>query len=98
MDNNENKAPEVSSGMNNLVLGKNTTYDNEYAPSRLQRIERQLGRSHIERLQKFVGYDIWRLYEMTYLNLNGLPKVCMGIMTVPADSKYIVESKSLKLY
>lgn len=35
---------------------------------------------------------------MTYLNLNGLPKVCMGIMTVPADSKYIVESKSLKLY
>lgn len=36
MDNNENKAPEVSSGMNNLVLGKNTTYDNEYAPSRLQ--------------------------------------------------------------
>lgn len=98
MDNNENKAPEVSSGMNDLVLGKNTTYDNEYAPSRLQRIERQLGRSHIERLQKFVGYDIWRLYEMTYLNLNGLPKVCMGIMTVPADSKYIVESKSLKLY
>lgn len=98
MDNNENKAPDVSSGMNNLVLGKNTTYDNEYAPSQLQRIERQLGRSHIERLQKFVGYDIWRLYEMTYLNLNGLPKVCMGIMTVPADSKYIVESKSLKLY
>ena len=29
MDNNENKAPEVSSGMNDLVLGKNTTYDNE---------------------------------------------------------------------
>ncbi len=31
MDNNENKAPEVSSGMNNLVLGKNTTYDNKQA-------------------------------------------------------------------
>ena len=38
MDNNENKAPEVSSGMNDLVLGKNTTYDNEYARSRRQRI------------------------------------------------------------
>lgn len=98
MDNNKNKSTEVSSGMSNLVLGKNTVYDNEYAPSRLQRIERQLGRSHIERLQKFVGYDLWRLYEMTYLNLNGLPKVCMGIMRVPSDSKYIVESKSLKLY
>ncbi len=89
---------DISSGMDNLVLGKNTVYDNEYAPSRLQRIERQLGRSQIDRLQKFFGYDIWRLYEMTYLNLNGLPKVCMGIMKVPADSRYIVESKSLKLY
>lgn len=89
---------EKSSGMDNLVLGKSTVYDNEYAPSRLQRIERKLGRSHIERLQKFYGYDLWRLYEMTYLNLNGLPKVCMGIMKVPADSRYIVESKSLKLY
>ena len=59
---------DISSGMDNLVLGKNTVYDNEYAPSRLQRIERQLGRSQIDRLQKFFGYDIWRLYEMTYLN------------------------------
>lgn len=81
-----------------LVLGKNTTYDNEYAPSRLHRIERALGRSAIKHLKNFNGADIWRLYEMTYLNLNGLPKVCMGIMKVPASSKYIVESKSLKLY
>jgi 7-cyano-7-deazaguanine reductase len=81
-----------------LVLGKNTTYDNEYAPSRLHRIERSLGRSAIKHLKSFYGMDIWRLYEMTYLNLNGLPKVCMGIMKVPATSKYIVESKSLKLY
>ena len=81
-----------------LVLGKNTTYDNEYAPSRLHRIERALGRSAIKHLKTFFGMDIWRLYEMTYLNLNGLPKVCMGIMKVPASSRYIVESKSLKLY
>lgn len=81
-----------------LVLGKNTTYDNEYAPSRLHRIERALGRSAIKHLKSFYGMDVWRLYEMTYLNLNGLPKVCMGIMKVPASSRYIVESKSLKLY
>ena len=81
-----------------LVLGKNTTYDNEYAPSRLHRIERALGRSAIKHLKSFNGMDIWRLYEMTYLNLNGLPEVCMGIMKVPASSRYIVESKSLKLY
>ncbi len=81
-----------------LVLGKNTTYDNEYAPSRLHRIERSLGRSAIKHLKEFNGVDIWRLYEMTYLDLKGLPKVCMGIMYVPSTSKYIVESKSLKLY
>ena len=82
----------------NLVLGKNTTYDNEYAPSRLTKIERSLGRSQISNLKKFYGYDIWHLYELTYLNLNGLPCVCMGTLQIPADSKYIVESKSLKLY
>ncbi|MGN0914731.1 MAG: NADPH-dependent 7-cyano-7-deazaguanine reductase QueF [Succinivibrio sp.] len=81
-----------------LVLGRNTSYDNEYAPSRLQRIERSLARSGIPNLKKFSGVDIWRLYEMTCLDLNGLPMVFMGIMKVPADSRYIVESKSLKLY
>ena len=81
-----------------LVLGKNTTYDNEYAPSRLHRIERERGRSQIKHLKAFYGLDLWRLYELTYLDLNGLPKVCMGTMEVPASSSYIVESKSLKLY
>ena len=82
----------------NLVLGKSTSYDNEYAPSRLQRIERSLGRSQIKDLTTFFGYDIWHLYEMTYLNLQGLPCVAMAVLKIPADSKYIVESKSLKLY
>ncbi len=82
----------------NLVLGKNTTYDNEYAPSRLQRIQRSLGRASIKNIASFTGYDVWRLYEMTYLGVNGLPKVCMGVMYVPSSSEYIVESKSLKLY
>ena len=82
----------------NLVLGKSTSYQEEYSPSLLQRIERQLGRSAIKNLKSFEGFDVWHLYELTYLNLNGLPCVCMGCMIVPAKSKYIVESKSLKLY
>lgn len=84
--------------LDNLILGKNTTYNNEYSPSILQRIERSLGRASIDRLADFYGYDIWKLYEITYLNLQGIPQVCMGIMKVPSSSKYIVESKSLKLY
>ncbi len=81
-----------------LVLGKKTAYANEYAPYLLQRIPRELGRSRLKHLKPFYGMDLWRLYEMTYLGPNGLPRVCMGIMKVPASSDYIVESKSLKLY
>lgn len=81
-----------------LVLGKSTTYTDEYSSAPLQRIERRLGREQIKNLQKFKGVDIWHLYEMTYLNLQGMPCVCMGIMKVPSHSEYIVESKSLKLY
>ena len=81
-----------------LVLGKSTVYSDEYSSALLQRIERRLGREQIKHLQKFKGVDIWHLYEMTYLNLQGMPCVCMGIMKVPSHSDYIVESKSLKLY
>ncbi|MGN1281685.1 MAG: NADPH-dependent 7-cyano-7-deazaguanine reductase QueF [Succinivibrio sp.] len=84
--------------LDNLILGKSTTYDSEYSPSVLQRIERSLGRASIDRLATFYGYDIWKLYEITYLNLLGIPQVCMGIMKVPSSSTFIVESKSLKLY
>lgn len=84
--------------MTNLVLGKSTTYDCEYAPSRLQRIKRELGRSQIKNYTESEGYDLWRLYEITYLDLNSLPKVCVGKIIVPKNSEYIVESKSLKLY
>ena len=81
-----------------FVLGQQTDYAYEYAPSRLYRIERALGRSKIKRLCEFTGFDLWRMYEITYLDARGLPKVCMGTMKVPASSTYIVESKSFKLY
>jgi 7-cyano-7-deazaguanine reductase len=44
------------------------------------------------------GYDLWRSYEVSWLNPKGKPEI--GIMEIiyPVQSECIVESKSLKLY
>lgn len=81
-----------------LSLGANsTTYFDEYNPSVLRPIERSLGRAVLKR-KSFNGFDLWHLYEITFLNKLGIPKVCCGTIKIDAKSQYIVESKSLKLY
>lgn len=80
-----------------LVLGKSTKYMDEYAPSVLCPIPRKQGRETLSVLS-FYGYDLWRMYEITCLNRQGIPQIYMGTLKVPADSSCIVESKSLKLY
>lgn len=79
------------------VLGKTTRYMEEYCPSILCPIERSLGRDTLS-LPAFEGYDLWRLYEVSFLNRQGIPQVLMATIKVPSNSTYIVESKSLKLY
>lgn len=78
-------------------LGKSTTYFEEYNPSILFPIARSLSRSALKHTN-FEGYDLWRVYELTYLNAQGLPQAAMVTIKVPCTSLYIVESKSLKLY
>lgn len=80
-----------------LLLGKSTTYFEEYNPSVLFPIARNQGHSSLS-LPPFTGYDLWRVYELTYLNAQGLPQNKMATIRVPCTSPYIVESKSLKLY
>ncbi|NBP04037.1 MAG: NADPH-dependent 7-cyano-7-deazaguanine reductase QueF, partial [Proteobacteria bacterium] len=46
----------------------------------------------------FYGIDVWNAYETSGLLQNGLPFTGVLKVLVPADSKYIVESKSFKLY
>lgn len=48
--------------------------------------------------ERFVGYEVWHAYEMSFLKRNGMP--CTGVLKLnyPASSKSMVESKSLKLY
>ena len=80
-----------------LLLGKHTAYLEEYDPTILQPIARSLGRKNLT-CDTSRGFDLWRLYEVTYLNRQGIPQVALGSIKVPADSPFIVESKSLKLY
>ena len=80
-----------------LLLGKSTNYLEEYTPSVLFPIARNQGRSSLA-LPPFTGYDLWRIYELTFLLPNGLPQAYMATLRVPCNSPYIVESKSLKLY
>lgn len=81
----------------NTMLGKSTEYIDTYSPELLTPIPRSLGRD-IVGVHTFKGVDVWRLYEITWINAKGMPIVAAGEIHVPAMSPFIVESKSLKLY
>jgi 7-cyano-7-deazaguanine reductase len=69
--------------------------------SLLVAIPRQLNRDQYDIHEinlPFVGYDTWNCYEVSFLLNNGFPLTSVVKITYPANSKYIVESKSLKLY
>lgn len=79
------------------LLGQTTEYVDTYRPALLTPIPRSLGRDAIG-VHDFRGTDVWRLYEITWINERGLPVAAAGEIRVPATSPCIVESKSLKLY
>jgi 7-cyano-7-deazaguanine reductase len=95
-------------------LGKSVEYPEKYDPALLQSIPRQLQRKLLfidsnttlnpagpdfgpENLP-FRGLDILNHYEVSYLLESGKPEVGILEIYAPADSPYLVESKSLKLY
>lgn len=82
-------------------LGKTSSYKSQYDPSLLVREPRQTNRNHLgikDDNLPFVGYDTWNGYEISGLTNYGLPAVGLVKLSYSCDSKYIVESKSLKLY
>jgi 7-cyano-7-deazaguanine reductase len=83
-------------------LGKQSTYSDQYDPSLLFAVPRARQRAEIgvdnETALPFHGCDIWHAYELSWLNLNGLPQIAVGRLSFPASSCNIIESKSLKLY
>jgi len=46
----------------------------------------------------FWGYDLWRAYELSWLDLRGKPVAAIGEFLIPSSSPCMVESKSFKLY
>ena len=46
----------------------------------------------------FIGYDTWNCYEFSFLLDSGYPVSGILKIVYPCDSKFIVESKSIKLY
>ena len=83
-----------------LPLGQSSTYPADYNPALLFPMPRvdQRATLGITGTLPFFGMDIWNAYEMSWLNLRGKPQVGMATLQVAADSPYIVESKSMKLY
>jgi 7-cyano-7-deazaguanine reductase len=81
-------------------LGHATGYPDRYDPSLLFAVSRAPQRADlgIGDPLPFTGADVWTAYEHTWLDARGKPCIAMLSITVPVDSPFIVESKSVKLY
>lgn len=83
-----------------LNLGQKTEYISEYQPSLLQAVPRQLNRDDLALSDPlpFSGFDLWNLYELSWLNSKGKPVVAVAEVKLDAGSDNLIESKSFKLY
>jgi 7-cyano-7-deazaguanine reductase len=82
-------------------LGQTSQYKSQYDPKLLVREPRENNRKHLKLKDHnlpFVGYDTWNAYEISALTNDGLPVTGVAKIVYPCSSKYIVESKSIKLY
>jgi len=87
--------------IHDAALGKWISTPEKYDVSLLFRIPRAENRVHYgidDSNLPFVGFDVWNCYEASFLTDNGLPVSRVMKLVYAADSKYLVESKSLKLY
>lgn len=87
--------------INNSLLGKETKTSNKYDASLLFRIPRSENRVKYKIDSSnlpFVGVDVWNCYELSFLTKNGLPVSRVMKLIYSAESEFLVESKSLKLY
>ena len=80
--------------------GRVFTYKDEYDPGLLLPVMRATHRREIgiDRVLPFGGVDIWNAYELSWLDRRGKPRVAMGTIIFPAESPFLIESRSMKLY
>ncbi|VFP82018.1 NADPH-dependent 7-cyano-7-deazaguanine reductase QueF [Candidatus Erwinia haradaeae] len=85
----------------NFVLGQKTPYHTTYDPTLLYPIPRQLHRDVLD-ISSYntpcYGEDLWMLYELSWLNNQGLPQIAIGEVVFNAKNINLIESKSFKLY
>ena len=79
--------------MNPKYLGKHNSLSRN---SSLDRISRKESRKDFSEFESY-GLDIWNAYEFSFL-LNGKPKIIVLEISIPSNSKYTIESKSMKLF
>ena len=82
-------------------LGKKVAGSENYNPSLLVAIPREENRKQYNLNSKdlpFNGWDIWHAYEFSAMSSNGVPVTRLLKLKYSPNSKFLVESKSLKLY
>lgn len=82
-------------------LGKKSEGSEKYNPSLLVPIPRSENRKQYnidDNNLPFEGFDVWHAYEFSAMTKNGVPLTRLLKIKYNCTSKYLVESKSLKLY
>jgi 7-cyano-7-deazaguanine reductase len=88
---------------NTNILGQNISieyYQQPYSRNILYAIPRADKRTELNIAEpiNFMGIDIWNAYEFSWLNNKGKPQVAIVQFIFDANTPYIIESKSFKLY
>lgn len=86
--------------LNQSPLGKNSEYISHYCPDLLYPILRKTTREQIRISPNlpFKGEDVWKSYELSWLNEKGKPIIAIGEFVFSCASPFLIESKSFKLY
>ena len=86
--------------MGNIILGQDSAIPLQYDPSILSPMSRLDSRikNGLNEFQGFHGRDFWTSYETSWLNDKGIPQNKILNISYDCNSKFFVESKSLKLY
>ncbi|GHC31489.1 NADPH-dependent 7-cyano-7-deazaguanine reductase QueF [Aidingimonas halophila] len=87
--------------LHNAPLGQASDYPAHYDAGLLYPIARETSRAALDLDGKplpFIGADEWTAFELSWLDRRGKPRVAIARFTLPATSRYLIESKSWKLY
>lgn len=82
-------------------LGKKTEGSYEYNPDFLVAVPREENRKHYNIDSSnlpFLGFDIWHSFEFSAMTEKSVPVTKILKIKYNCENKYIIESKSLKLY